>query len=397
MEHIIATDFILKGKGMITIQQFIDGIPRTVELMKQTKQNPLYHGEGDVWAHTMMVMDCLHRLDEWDSLADHEKSILEFACVLHDVGKTVCTKVEDGELVSPNHSVKGEGIARRLLWDAGFNADGMFFREAVCALVRHHSKPVHFLDDVDRNEANAVMKLQRIASYSPARDFTLKLLHMLSLADWNGRVHSSKEDGLVSLDLFKEYACGNGCWLGSPEFHDAYSRHAFLHGTTSMPTQRVYDATKSQVIVMSGLPASGKSMWVEKNGNGCPVVCLDAIRADMKVKPSEDQSKVMQVAFDKARGYLRSHQTFIWDATCLSHDARRKIVGLAKDYGAFASVVYLECGDEERTRRNASREERKRVPDTVMERMKEHVEPPTFDEAHDAMWIPTSDHGFTEV
>ena len=381
---------------MMTLEQFIDGIPRTVELMKNTIQSSKYHGEGDVWTHTTMVLDYMHGMDEYKSLTDYEKNILDFACVLHDVGKTTCTEIEDGEIVSKGHSVKGEGIARRLLWAAGFNADGMFFREAVCALVRHHSKPPRFWDDVNENEHNAILKLQRLASYSPANDFTLKLLYTLSKADWNGRVCNEKDDGLLSLDMFREYALDNGCWYGSPDFHDACSRDAFLHGRTSIPSQQMYDATKSQVIVLSGLPASGKSTWIENNAGALPIICLDAIRADMKVKPWEDQSKVMQVAFDKAREHLRNHKTFIWDATCLNHDTRKKILGLGKDYSAFTNVVYLECDDIERSRRNMSREECKRVPDDIMDRMKEHVVPPTFDEAHDVAWIPTSDHGFFE-
>lgn len=382
---------------MLTLDQFIDRIPRTVELMKNTSQSPKYHGEGDVWTHTMMVLDYMRNMDEYKSLTDYEKNILDFACVLHDVGKTICTEIEDGEIVSKGHSVKGEGIARRLLWATGFNADGMFFREAICALVRHHSKPPRFWDDVNENERNAILKLQRLASYSPAKDFTLKLLYILSNADWNGRICNEKDDGLLSLDMFREYALDNGCLNGSPDFHDACSRDAFLHGRTSIPIQQMYDATKSQVIVLSGLPASGKSTWIENNAGSLPVICLDAIRAEMKVKPWEDQSKVMQVAFDKAREYLRNHRTFIWDATCLNHDTRKKILGLGRDYSAFTNVVYLECDDIERNKRNRSREECKRVPDDIMDKMKEHVVPPTFDEAHDVAWIPTSEHGFTFV
>ena len=105
----------------------------------------------------------------------------------------------------------------------------------------------------------------------------------------------------------------------------------------------------------------------------------------------------MQVAFDKAKEYLRSHQTFIWDATCLNRDMRKKILGLGRDYHAFTKVVYLECDDIERNRRNMSREERKRVPDDIMEKMKERVVPPTFDEASDVTWISTSENGFDFV
>ena len=151
------------------------------------------------------------------------------------------------------------------------------------------------------------------------------------------------------------------------------------------------------MIVMCGLPASGKSTWIERNAGAIPVVCLDAIRADLNVKPSEDQTHVMQVAFDRAKGYLRNHQTFIWDATCLTRHIRHGIAQLGFDYDAFVNMVYLECDSLERGMRNRNREECKRVPDDVMDKMKDRLEPPAFDEAHEVTWIATSDNGFKFV
>lgn len=68
-----------------------------------TEQNPKYHLEGDVWTHTMMVLDYAVKL------RDKTQNPLGFMlCALfHDLGKTVCTTVKNGEIHSYNHETEG--------------------------------------------------------------------------------------------------------------------------------------------------------------------------------------------------------------------------------------------------------------------------------------------------
>ena len=78
------------------------------------KQNPKHHSEGDVWAHTMMVIDeaAKRRSRAKDPLA------LMLAALAHDFGKAVCTEIIDGEIHAYDHEVKGlpiiEGFLKRL-------------------------------------------------------------------------------------------------------------------------------------------------------------------------------------------------------------------------------------------------------------------------------------------
>lgn len=44
-----------------------------LSILKDVPQNPLYHGEGDVYCHTRMVCRELKRLEEWDSLTLREQ------------------------------------------------------------------------------------------------------------------------------------------------------------------------------------------------------------------------------------------------------------------------------------------------------------------------------------
>ena len=75
------------------------------------EQNPVYHAEGDVWNHTMMVLDQAAKLRHraanpyWFMLS----------ALTHDLGKAVCTKARDGVLHAYNHEIEGLPLAKAFL------------------------------------------------------------------------------------------------------------------------------------------------------------------------------------------------------------------------------------------------------------------------------------------
>lgn len=131
------------------------------EAMRQTPQPIKYHGEGDVFTHTMMVYDALQSLPEYQSLNERQKHILNIATLLHDAGKIVTTICSAGELEAPHHAPRGSRMARELLWkEYGLCGDReiMQVRETICLLIRFHSFPPHAIDD------QSALRLHRIAS-----------------------------------------------------------------------------------------------------------------------------------------------------------------------------------------------------------------------------------------
>ena len=90
-----------------------------VEACAGIEQSPVYHPEGDVFTHTMLVTDQAARL------RDRAKHPLWFmlSALLHDLGKCVATTVEaDGRITSHGHEVLGlelvETQLRRLTSEA---------------------------------------------------------------------------------------------------------------------------------------------------------------------------------------------------------------------------------------------------------------------------------------
>ncbi len=75
------------------------------------EQNPKYHGEGDVWNHTMLV------LDEGAKVRGQTKYPFGFllACLTHDTGKVICTETVNQEIHAYGHEMEGLPLAERFL------------------------------------------------------------------------------------------------------------------------------------------------------------------------------------------------------------------------------------------------------------------------------------------
>lgn len=75
-------------------------------------QNKKYHGEGDVWNHTMMVLDECAKLRE----KVNNKTGFMLSALTHDFGKAVCTEIrEDGKIISYGHEIQGIPLVKTFL------------------------------------------------------------------------------------------------------------------------------------------------------------------------------------------------------------------------------------------------------------------------------------------
>lgn len=334
--------------------------------METTPQSPIHHGEGNVLIHTKLVCRALTELEEWRSLGERERFILLAAALLHDSAKPLRTRLEDGELVSPGHAVRGELLARQILYmHQGLNSEVPFeMREAIVKLVRYHGLPLFFLD-----KANPLKSILAANQTVP-----MEWLEMLAKADVLGRECTDKEDLLGRISLFSEYCREENCYKEKRAFPDNYSRFIYFQKEDGNPDYEAYNDTGFEVILLSGLPAAGKDTWIKENAPDLPVISLDAIREELEVKPDESQGIVVQKAKDKAREYLRKCKPFVWNATNITRSMRSQLISLFADYGARVKIVYIEAPYEEILRRN--RERSRNVPEKVIERLVEKLEIP---------------------
>lgn len=352
--------------------------------LSQAMQNPAWHGEGDVLTHTKMVCEELIRLKAWRALPRRRQQALFIAAMLHDLGKATATRMEDGVWVSPHHAAAGAKMARRLLWmefDLAGTSERQIFRESVCALIRYHGVPARAANLEDpKRRAIEIASEGELAS-----DFSNALLCILAEADIRGRIAPDIPHLMEQVCFYRELAEEARCLERPFPFLSGFSRHAYLLGRGIPPEGDLYDDTWGPVIMLSGLPGTGKDTYLKEHFSGLPVVSLDALRLEMGVSPLDPQGSVANQAKELARTYLRRRQPFAWNATSLIPMTRSKQVALFSQYGASTQILYLETSWAEQLRRNESRPGA--VPEHAIADMLSGMIPPTCREARDVRWL----------
>jgi predicted kinase len=347
-----------------------------------TPQDAAFHAEGDVWTHTKLAMRALVDGDAYAALSPIGRRAVAIATLLHDIGKPATTKRDDaGKLTSRGHSAKGETLARAALWRLGVP---FALREHACALVRHHQIPFFA---IDKPEAEAT-RLARSLSLVLRHDWLVAVAD----ADARGRRCTDPADQARIVErcaLWREFASELGIVENAQPFASAHTRRAWCESASRAPDVLAHDDTALEVVVMAGLPASGKDTWLRAHRAELPVIALDDLRAELDVDAGDAQGEVIAAARERARGYLRAATSFAWNATNLSRSLRAQLLALFRSYRARTHVVYCEASPAEVVARNRAR--RDPVPRAALDRMIERWTVPDPSEAHEVTYaVPVS-------
>lgn len=138
-----------------------------------TEQDPEWHPEGDVWIHSGLAADQAARLADEAGLTGHDRLVIVFAALLHDLGKVTHTQYDSGRITSHGHAEAGVEPARAFLASIGC-PEGITSR--ILPLIREH------MNCFGRPTKSAVRRLVR--RLVPA---TLTELALACAADAKGR------------------------------------------------------------------------------------------------------------------------------------------------------------------------------------------------------------------
>jgi len=339
-----------------------------VAAMKATAQSPEYHAEGDVWTHTLMVLDEAKRIAWQIGLCPIDEQLLLWGALLHDCGKPETTFYEDGRWRSPGHSRVGAEKARRLFWELGADTEA---QRAIHAMVRFHSFPCYFMP---RGNAADIAFASQFAD--------LSLLSLLAKSDMRGRIccSSDEPDMVASVELFVDAATELSCGKAPYRFSNDFSRFVFCREFSKdayLPYER-HDPSTHTLFITCGLPGSGKSTWSAMQG--LPVVSIDSWCKALGVKPGTDAfGTALNSAYDEVKRILAAKTSMVFDATTLRADFRRKLVDYALIYGAKAEIAVFNPPVDACLRGNSERSAS--VQRRVFEKMVKNFEFPSLAEA----------------
>jgi tRNA nucleotidyltransferase (CCA-adding enzyme) len=141
------------------------------------EQEPEWHPEGDVWTHTLMVIDQARALN--DDLDRPRRITVMLGALCHDLGKPATTAVIDGRIRSMEHEQAGVEPTLQLLDRLNVHSiDGYDVRGQVVGLVAQHLKPGQF-HKADHVSDGAFRRL--------AQKVDMELLARVARADCLGR------------------------------------------------------------------------------------------------------------------------------------------------------------------------------------------------------------------
>lgn len=150
-----------------------------LEALIGVEQDKQWHPEGDVWVHTMMVIDAMATLRTGDEKRD---LMLMYAALCHDFGKPGTTEFIDGRIRSRGH--EKAGIEPTVSFMARLTNEQDFI-DQITPLVAHHLKPSQLF--ADNSSKAAVRRLSTKAN--------IENLVIVAKADFLGRTTKDAQEG----------------------------------------------------------------------------------------------------------------------------------------------------------------------------------------------------------
>jgi tRNA nucleotidyltransferase (CCA-adding enzyme) len=149
-----------------------------MEPLYECPQDPEWHPEGNVWVHTLMVIDQARQLN--GDLDRPRLATIMLGAVCHDLGKPSTTAMIDGRVKSPGHEAAGVEATIRILDRLNINTlDNFDVRMQVLGLVTEHLRPSAFHKAKETVTDGAFRRL--------AQKVDLELLVRFARADCHGR------------------------------------------------------------------------------------------------------------------------------------------------------------------------------------------------------------------
>lgn len=152
--------------------------------MKQTKQSPVHHPEGNVWNHTRLVVKEAAKAKD----KSKDKKVFMWAALLHDIGKPDTTRIKKGKITSYDHDRVGFKLTKEFL---SVLTDDQNFIDSVSSLVRWHMHILFVVNNLSFGDIRGLLNEADIDEVA-----------LLGWCDRMGRTNSDAEKEKKNIEEF---------------------------------------------------------------------------------------------------------------------------------------------------------------------------------------------------
>lgn len=310
-----------------------------------TLQSKIWHKEGHVWNHTILVTDMMEDiLSQYNIDSGSEEWIMCMsAAICHDLGKAEATKwsVEDNDWRTKNHGVIGERITRHLFQD-----EDIVLREKVCYMVRHHMTLHHIFDE--GKDCHSILK-KLSHGIVP-----VKYMMMLNEADSRGSINDIETNEVICNKHNKLLEnCYSLCCHTHP--YSFIEKSQLIRDFIGYNGEVVNKTNDFCVYILVGFPGCGKSTYINKYLSDVKVISRDIIRGELGiggatienqkkvVGTKEEENKVSEIFDKRMIECCENKESFVLDNTNLKYQYRKDYLLKVMKYNPIVKIIYIEA------------------------------------------------------
>jgi len=139
------------------------------------EQEPKHHPEGNVWIHTLLVVDECAKVRS----KSENPRVFMWAGLLHDLGKATTTSIRKGKITAYSHDKVGKKLSKEFLEEC---TEDVEFIDKVSKLVRWHMQVLFVVKDLPFAEIRNMLS-----------EVSLDEVALLSICDRLGRGKLTEE------------------------------------------------------------------------------------------------------------------------------------------------------------------------------------------------------------
>ena len=337
--------------------------PGLIAELKQTEQNPKYHAEGSVYAHTLMVLEKFETFQDQFGLSESDREVLYWTTVLHDLGKIPTTRMEGGRWRAPGHEKASLPFARNILLQQPQVTPEQ--RRRILSIIRWHGIPLGWV--------NGKRPLSDLKLLSTQVD--LKLLATFGWFDFMGRISSDHGTTLKKIEHFMN--------VEVPRVEFEFGKHETLQETFSNWNLKLKNAAWSalgmrradlleklfqseqpdeerkigKVIVTIGPPLAGKTHFLDQEYKDTFRVNLEEFKLTEEYLEDDFKLDRRLVEFRHMLGiYLRHHGKVILEGRNVDTKLRTKLNENLRKLPIEIEYLVFETSMDEIRKRNESQD-----------------------------------------